>query len=338
MLAVQCVAYDELPSNSVRVRDVPLPNLQTTEPGNIMVDVLVMSADFVQLLLTQRKYQVRAQPPFTLGAEMVGRIVAVGSGVERLAVGDLVVGGACSQPGPTGQPYQNHGAWAERVECRAAAMWKVPKSMDPLDVPSPYSYSTCIHALGERAELQAGETLLVLGASGGVGTAAIEIGKLMGATVIAAASSAEKLAVCASLGADHVIDYEREDLKARVRELTGGRGVDVVCDPVGGRFAEPAVRALAWRGRFVTVGYAAGTIPRVALNLLLLKEAKVVGSMLAEFMKQEPREFGRAGGEREAFEEMVEQRQLRPGERLVTETALLRQLCLMFGKKRKPAG
>ena len=160
MLAVQCVAYDELPSNSVRVRDVPLPNLQTTEPGNIMVDVLVMSADFVQLLLTQRKYQVRAQPPFTLGAEMVGRIVAVGSGVERLAVGDLVVGGACSQPGPTGQPYQNHGAWAERVECRAAAMWKVPKSMDPLDVPSPYSYSTCIHALGERAELQAGETLL----------------------------------------------------------------------------------------------------------------------------------------------------------------------------------
>jgi NADPH2:quinone reductase len=293
-LAIQCIAYDDEPSKSLAVKSIPLPGLDP-QPGNVMVDVLTMTVDFVQLLLTQRKYQVRAEPPFTLGAEMLGRVVAVGDGVERLAVGDLVMGCGNSEAGPNGQAYQNHGSFAERVEAKAAIMYKVPASIDPVDVPSPYSYVTCIHALKERASIQAGETLLVLGAAGGVGTAAIEIGKLMGATVIAAASSKEKLALCKRIGADHLINYEEEDLKTKVREITNGVGVDVVCDPVGGRFAEPAVRALAWRGRFITLGYAAGPIPNVALNLLLLKEAQIIGSMLAEYTKHEPESFVRPG-------------------------------------------
>ena len=309
--AVLCVAYDEQPSKSIAVREIPLPELDP-QPGNLMVDVLSMTVDFVQLLLTQRKYQVRAEPPFTLGAEMCGRVVAVGDGVSRFAVGDLVCGSANSEAGPRGEGYQNHGSFAERVEADARCMYKVPKSMDPALVPSPYSYVTCMHALGERANMQPGEMLLVLGAAGGVGSAAIEIGKIMGAIVIAAASSSEKLALCQQIGADHTINYEEQDLKTEVRKLTNGAGVDVVCDPVGGRFAESAVRALAWRGRYITLGYTEGSIPSVALNLLLLKEAQIIGSMLAEYLKHEPAKAGGPGGEIREFEQMMEQGQLQP--------------------------
>jgi NADPH2:quinone reductase len=311
MKAIQCVAYDELPSKSIRVVTLPLPEPEP-QSNTIIVDVLTMTVDFVQLLLTQRKYQVRAQPPFTLGGEMVGRVLAVGDGVEGLDVGDLVTGSAMSKPGPDGAPFQNHGAWAERVEAEAGQVCKLPLDMDPLEAPSLYSYMTTIHALKERAQLRPGETMLVLGASGGIGTAAIEIGKIMGATVIAAASSPEKLAVCASIGADHLINYDQEDLKSVVREITGERGVDVVYDPVGGEFAAAAVRALAWRGRYITLGYATGTIPVIAMNLLLLKEASVIGSMLAEYMKNEPASYSKPGGEKEFFMKLLQERKLQP--------------------------
>jgi NADPH2:quinone reductase len=154
----------------------------------------------------------------------------------------------------------------------------------------PMTYGTVYHALWDRAQLQPGETLLVLGAGGGIGTAAVELGKIAGATVIAAASSAEKLAAAQRCGADHLIDYTQEDLRARLKDLTGGKGVDVVCDPVGGAFAELALRSTAWRGRYLAIGFAAGEIPRIPLNLPLLKGCSIVGVFWGDFLRREPQQ------------------------------------------------
>jgi NADPH2:quinone reductase len=208
---------------------------------------------------------------------VAGTIKAVGSGVEGLKPGDPVIGIAM------------HGAYAEEIVVDAAAAIPVPSGTDPAQAAAlMYAHGTSLHALQDRAALKRGESLLVLGASGGVGLAAIELGKLFGAKVIAAASSAEKLALCRARGADETIDYAKEDLRDRLRALTGGRGVDVVYDAVGGAHSEPAFRSIAWKGRFLVVGFAAGTIPQIALNLPLLKGAAIVGVFWGDFMKREP--------------------------------------------------
>ena len=286
MLSVQCTKYDESPLNAVKVNTVPRINIKTPRPDNIIVQTYVCPLDFVQLLLIQRKYQVRAEPPFALGAETIGRIVAIGNNVDptRYKIGQMV------NAGPTdadGNAWSNYGGFSEYVECEGRSAIIYPDDMDPCLFPSPYGYYTGMHALEDRVQIKKGETLLILGASGGVGVAAIELGKLYGVTVIAAASSDEKLQTCKKLGADYLINYEKENLKTRCREITNGKGVDVVYDPVGDKYAEPAVRALAWKGRYVTIGYAGGDIPKIALNLLLLKEASILGSMAAEYIKHE---------------------------------------------------
>lgn len=201
MLAVNCVEYTENPHKAIAVQTV---NDLTDAPseGYVIVETLACFVDFVQTLLMQNKYQMKLPLPFTLGQEFTGRVAAVGPGVETLVVGDLVMGGG-------------FGCMVEKMEVHSKSVQKLPSNCDPARVPSSYSYITGIHALEDRAKLQAGETLLVLGASGGVGVAAIELGKLMGATVIAAASSKEKLETCAKIGADHLINYNEENLKLR---------------------------------------------------------------------------------------------------------------------------
>eukprot|EP00747_Dinoflagellata_sp_TGD_P209076 gnl/TRDRNA2_/TRDRNA2_82504_c0_seq3.p1 gnl/TRDRNA2_/TRDRNA2_82504_c0~~gnl/TRDRNA2_/TRDRNA2_82504_c0_seq3.p1 ORF type:complete len:324 (+),score=46.49 gnl/TRDRNA2_/TRDRNA2_82504_c0_seq3:53-1024(+) len=277
MLAVRCAKYAQDPSDAVVVERVPEPSAAALRKDQVLIQVLSCGVDFVQLLMLQGKYQLKIPTPFTLGGEVTGKVLAIGDGVHELQVGDLVHGGA-------------FGAWQEQIVLPASSLLRLPHDVrDPARVPSLYGYATSIHALQDRANLRSGETLLVLGASGGVGCTAVEYGKLLGATVIAAASTAAKLQTCREVGADHLINYESEDLKARVREITRGRGVDVVFDPVGDRFTEPAVRALAWRGRYIVVGFAGGDIPKVATNLLLLKEASLFGSALREAANMNPR-------------------------------------------------
>ena len=300
MLAVECHKYAERSRDAVRVSHVSLPP-SAPPPHKVLIDVLAAGADFVQILLHQGKYQVRAKPPFVLGAEVVGRVRAIGDATEPAAepAAAGAAGGAAGGAPPAGKlaklavgdlvtaspSLSNYGGWAEQVEVERSSIVRLPPHMDPVDAPSRYSYCTSLHALQGRAKLQRGETLLVLGASGGVGSTAVELGKMMGAKVIAAASSDEKLAACRALGADLTINYEAEDLKHRLREMTDGRGVDVVYDPVGDRFAEPAARSLAWRGRYLVVGFAAGAIPKIALNLILFKEAMLMGSNLILFLE-----------------------------------------------------
>jgi NADPH2:quinone reductase len=200
----------------------------------------------------------------------------VGEGVKHLKVGDSVVS-ACGR------------TMAERVAAPAAFVIPAPRNV-PLESAAGIciTYFTTIHALKQRANLQAGETLLVLGAAGGVGTTAVELGKQMGATVIAAASSDEKLELARSLGADHLVNYTTQDLKDRIKDITRGKGVDVVYDPVGGSLAEPALRSMAWKGRYLVIGFAAGDIPRIPLNLPLLKGCSIVGVFWGSFIGREP--------------------------------------------------
>jgi NADPH2:quinone reductase len=204
-------------------------------------------------------------------------VKAVGEGVASRKVGDRVIG------------LSTHGGFAEEAVLDAAATVPIPPSVG-FEAASAimFAHGTALHALKDRARLQQGETLLVLGAAGGVGLAAVDIGKMLGATVIAAASSPAKLAVCRDRGADHTIDYSREDLRERVRALTEGRGADVVYDPVGGELSEPALRATAWNGRFLVIGFASGTIPKIPLNLPLLKGAAIVGVYWGDFVRREP--------------------------------------------------
>ncbi len=183
------------------------------------------------------------------------------------------------------------GAFAEEALAHESQVVPLPPALDMMSAAGmPMTYGTCLHALQDRAQLQSGETLLVLGAGGGIGLAAVELGKIMGATVIAAASSHEKLEAAKSRGADHLIHYTKEDLRARLKEITGDKGVDVVCDPVGGDFAEPALRSIAWKGRYLVVGFAAGDIPKIPLNLALLKGCSIVGVFWGEFMKRQPQD------------------------------------------------
>ena len=254
--------------------------------GEILVEVHAGSLNFPDVLLSHGKYQFKPEPPFILGGELAGVVKAVGAGVKNFAVGDRVAG------------TMVHGAFAERVAANEATFVKLPDAV-PFETAAAalLTYATTMHALVDRAELRAGETLLVLGAAGGVGSAAIELGKLLGARVIAAASSEEKLAHCRALGADETILYSSEDLKERVRSLTGGNGADVIYDAVGGKYAEPALRSIAWKGRYLVVGFAAGEIPKIPLNLTLLKGCQIVGVFWGSFAVREP-ERNRAHAER----------------------------------------
>lgn len=246
-------------------------------PGELIIDVKAAGINFPDSLIVQGKYQVKPTLPFTPGMEAAGVISAVGKGVTKL------------QPGMRVVAHPHVGAFAEKIVVSANDVFCMPDSMSFSEAAGfVHVYGTSHHALKDRALLKAGETLLVLGAAGGVGLAAVEIGKVMGAKVIAAASTPEKLALCKAHGADALIDYSRDDLRTRINEITNGEGIDVVYDPVGGAFAEPSIRSLKRYGRYLVVGFAAGEIPKLPLNLLLLKTASAVGVFWGQFVAQEP--------------------------------------------------
>lgn len=275
MKAILC---EELgPPDRLVVRDVDEPR---PAPGEIVVEPRAIALNFFDTLIIEGRYQTKPDLPFSPGGEIAGLVREVGSGVKGFAPGDRVIA------------YPGYGGARELVVVQAECVFALPEGV-PFEAAAGLliAYGTAYHALAHRARLRAGETLVVLGASGGTGTAAIEIGQLLGARVIAAASSEAKLAHCRKKGADAGIDYSREDLKTRIRELTGGRGADVVYDPVGGDLAEAALRACAWKGRHLVIGFAAGDIPKIPLNLLLLKGCDLVGVFWGRFTKEEPEAF-----------------------------------------------
>jgi len=245
-------------------------------PGEVVIDVKAAGVNFPDVLIIQNKYQVKPPLPFAPGAELAGVIKEVGPGVSGFAAGDRVIA------------MTTWGAFAEECVARTDQLVRMPAGLDFATAGAfTLTYGTSWHALKDRGQLRAGETLLVLGAAGGVGLAAIEIGKALGARVIAAASSPEKLAVCRAHGADETIDYAAEDLRTRLKAIAG-EGVDVVYDPVGGPYAEPAIRSTAWRGRYLIVGFANGEIPRIPLNLMLLKGSSLVGVYWGDWTRREP--------------------------------------------------
>jgi len=270
--AVVCKQYG--PPESLVVEEVAEP---TVGAGQIRIEVRAAGVNFPDLLIIQNLYQFKPPLPFTPGGEVAGIVREVGADVSNVRPGDHVLASV------------GFGGFAEQVVCAAAAAIPVPAEMDFATASAFLMvYGTSHHALKDRARLREGENLVVLGAAGGVGLAAVEIGKAMGARVIAAASSDSKLLVCREHGADETINYETEDLKTRIRELTGGNGADVVYDPVGGRFSEPALRSTAWEGRFLVVGFAAGDIPKIPLNLTLLKGCDIQGVFWGAFVMREP--------------------------------------------------
>jgi NADPH2:quinone reductase len=278
MKAVVCKQYG--PPDSLVLEELPSP---TPGPGEVVVSVKAASLNFPDVLIIQNKYQFKPPLPFSPGSELAGVVKEVGAEVRNVRPGDRVMA------------FTTYGAFAEEVKTDATRLLPLPKSMDFVTGAAfVLTYGTSDHALRDRGDLQAGETLLVLGAAGGVGLAAIEIGRALGARVIACASSADKLAVCREHGADALIDYAAEDLRERVKALTDARGVNVVYDAVGGAYSEPAFRSLAWRGRHLVVGFAAGEIPKLPLNLPLLKGASLVGVFWGDFARREPREFAQS--------------------------------------------
>ena len=275
MKALLCKTHG-LPDTLV-YEDAPDP---TPGPGEVVIDMKAAGMNFPDVLIIQNKYQFKPELPFAPGAELAGVVSAVGEGVTNTRVGDRVIAST------------GWGAFAEKVKAQAKKVIPIPDGVG-FDTAAAFilTYGTSYHALVDRGTLKAGETLLVLGAAGGVGLAAIEIGKALGARVIAAASTPEKLAVCREHGADELINYTTEDLRERLKALTGGKGPDVVYDPVGGSFAEPAFRSIAWRGRYLVIGFANGEIPRLPLNLALLKGASIVGVFWGDFTAREPQNF-----------------------------------------------
>ena len=273
MKAVLCKAWG--PPETLVVEDVPAP---VPGKGQVVVAVKAAGVNFPDVLIIQNKYQFKPALPFSPGNEIAGVVKAVGEGVQGFAPGDRVIA------------LIGWGGFAEEVAVDTARLAPLPSGVEyTVGASFGLTYATSYHALKDRAQLRAGETLLVLGAAGGVGLAAVELGRLMGARVIAAASSADKLGACLAHGADEAIDYQTEDLRERLKALTGGRGVDVVCDPVGGSYTEPALRSTAWRGRFVVLGFAAGEIPKIPLNLPLLKGFSIVGVFWGDFTRREPK-------------------------------------------------
>jgi len=270
--AVICKAYG--PPENLVVEDVPDP---VAGPGQLLVEVKAASVTFPDTLMLENKYQFKAPPPYIPGGEVAGVVLAVGEDVTGFAVGDRVVGGL----GTTG-------GYAQYAVVAATGSRILPEGVGFAESTGlNYAYGTTLYGLKYRGKLAAGESLLVLGAGGNVGLTAVEIGKLMGARVIAAASTEEKLQLCRERGADETINYATEDLKERTKELTGGNGVDVVYDCVGGAYAEAALRAIGWEGRFLVIGFTAG-IPAIPLNLTLLKSCQIVGVFYGAMTARDP--------------------------------------------------
>ncbi len=273
MKAVVCAAWGMPESLQVK----QLPDV-VAGPGQVAIDIKAAGVNFPDVLIIQGKYQFKPELPFTPGSELAGVVRAVGPDVTAFKPGDKVIA------------FTSTGAFAEQIVAPVQAVMPMPPGMD-FDTAAAITltYGTSHHAVVDRAGLKAGETMLVLGAAGGVGLAAIEIGKALGATVIAAASTDDKLAVCRAHGADQCINYSSADLREAIKEATGGKGPDVIYDPVGGAYTEAAFRAIGWRGRYLVVGFANGEIPKLPLNLALLKGASLVGVFWGEFAKREPK-------------------------------------------------
>ncbi|HSO35943.1 MAG TPA: NADPH:quinone oxidoreductase family protein [Labilithrix sp.] len=272
MRAVRC--HELTGPKSLRVDEVPSP---TPGPNEVLIDVRAAGVNFPDVLMTYGKYQFKAEPPFSPGGEAAGVVRAVGAAVTSVAPGDRVCATLMM------------GAYAEQIVAPEATVVKLPDAVSfEVGAATLLTYATTLHALVDRAALQRGETLLVLGAAGGVGTAAVEIGKLLGARVIAAASTDEKVAYCKERGAAEGINYAREDLKERAKALTGGNGANVIYDPVGGLYADAALRSIAWEGRYLVIGFAAGEIPKIPLNLVLLKGCQIVGVFWGSFLMRDP--------------------------------------------------
>ena len=254
-------------------------SLPTPSPaaGEVLIRIQAASLNFPDLLIVQNKYQMKPPLPFVPGSEFAGVVEAVGAGVVNLQAGQTV---AC---------LTGTGGFGTHTLAPADLCIPLPHGFDPVDAAAFIMiYATSYHALIDRAALKSGETVLVMGAAGGVGTSAIQIAKLSGARVIAAASSKEKCELCLQLGADETINYSKTNFREQLKSLTGGKGPDVIYDPVGADYAEPALRSIAWRGRYLVVGFAAGNIPHIPLNLALLKGASIVGVFWGDFAKREP--------------------------------------------------
>jgi NADPH2:quinone reductase len=272
MIAVLCEQFG--PPETLVVRELPDP---AAGPGEVLVAPAKVALNFFDTLIIENKYQHKPALPFSPGGEFCGRVVALGAGVRDFVVGQRVAG------------YCTYGAARSRLVLPATNLLAVPDGLSDDQAAGLFvTYGTTLHALRQRADLQPGETLAVLGASGGVGLAAVEIGAAMGAHVIACASSAEKLAFAQSHGAQEGLDYTDEDIKEGLKRRTGGKGVDCVYDAVGGASSEAALRAMAWKGRFLVVGFASGEIPKIPLNLTLLKGCAILGVYWGEFVQREP--------------------------------------------------
>lgn len=301
MRALLCREYGPPSSLVIEDRDDPLPG-----KDEVLVEVKAAGINFPDMLAIAGQYQVKTPLPFIPGNEAAGVVVARGEGARRYAVGERVI------LTPTG------GAFAQRCAVNEALCQPLPAGMSfEQGAGFTITYATGWHALQQSTSLKTGETILVLGAAGGVGSAAVEIAKALGARVIAAASSDEKLDFARSAGADEVINYSASPLKDRVRELTGGTGVDVVYDPVGGALAEQAYRTLAWQGRYLVIGFASGSIPQFPLNIALLKEASIIGVWWGTWAQKNP---VASANNMAALAERVASGQLRPR---VTETFAL---------------
>ncbi len=274
--------------NPIGVEALTWKELPTPEPkaGEVRVAIRAASLNFPDLLIVQNKYQMKPPLPFVPGSEYAGVIDALGAGVTHLKLGDAVAA------------FGGTGGFGTHAVVNAALVMPLPPGFAFDDAAAfILTYGTTHHALLDRGALKAGETVLVLGAAGGVGTAAIQIAKTVGARVIAAASSDEKCALCRELGADATINYSTGNIRDELKALTDGKGPDVVYDPVGGDLAEPVFRSIAWRGRYLVVGFAQGGIPALPLNLALLKGASVVGVFWGEFARREPKANAKALGE-----------------------------------------
>ncbi|HYS12140.1 MAG TPA: NADPH:quinone oxidoreductase family protein [Burkholderiaceae bacterium] len=272
MKAIQCQEWGG--PDKLRLVEVPLPE---PKAGEVRLRVNAAGVNFPDALIIQKKYQQQPPLPFTPGTEVAGTVDALGEGVTQLKLGQRVIG------------FVGLGAFAEYACAPAALATPIPDGLsDDIAAAFTLTYATSHHALFDRGQLKAGETLLVLGAGGGVGLAAVELGKIIGARVIAAASTDEKLAAAHEHGADALVNYSKLDLRDAIKTLTDGKGCDAIYDPVGGAYTEPALRSIAWRGRLLVVGFANGEIPKITANLLLLKGAAAVGVFWGDFARREP--------------------------------------------------
>ena len=274
MKAIICDQFG-LPE-TLRLGDLPDP-----KPGKnqLLIQVEACGVNFPDVLIIQNRYQFKPELPFSPGGEVAGKVIELGEGASQFQLGQSILA-LCGW-----------GGFAEKVVVDQDRVLPMPPGLSPeIAATTLYTYGTSYHALKDRAKLKDGESLLVLGAAGGVGLAAVELGKLMGAKVIAAASTDEKLALCKEKGASELINYSKEDLKLRIKEITDGKGVDVIYDPVGGKYTEAALRGIAWKGRYLIVGFANGEIPKIPMNLPLLKGCSIMGVFWGQFSKLEPKQ------------------------------------------------